>query len=136
MTKDARFWGRVDKGDSKSACWVWTGAKDGYGYGRVVRSQFSKKPIKAHRYAFYLHYGRWPEGVCTLACGNKACVRPAHLYDAVRHADRQRPAMNGYLEDWLPRILKRYVKGSRVNGVRAIAEDYGLDIRFVREICR
>ena len=58
MTKDARFWGRVDKGDSKSACWVWTGAKDGYGYGRVVRSQFSKKPIKAHRYAFYLHYGR------------------------------------------------------------------------------
>ena len=136
MTKDIKFWARVDKDNSKSGCWIWTGALDSYGYGRVMRVQFSKKPIKAHRYAFYLHYGRWPEGACTTACGHKACIRPAHLYDAIRRADRSLPAMHGYLEDWVPRIQKRYVKGSRVNGIRAIAKDYGLDIRFVCEICR
>lgn len=134
--KDAKFWTKVDKTDGKTDCWVWTGAKDRYGYGRVMRVKFGTKPLKAHRYAFYLHHARWPDGACTPACGNKACVRPNHLYDAARYADRKRPAMDGYLEEWLPHIQERYVKGSRVNGIRAIAEDYGLDIRFVREICR
>lgn len=134
--KDTKFWAKVQKAHSKFICWEWLGAKDKYGYGRVVRQQFSRKPLKAHRYAFYLYYGRWPEGECTHACGNKSCMKPGHLYDDVRLTAKQKPVLSEYIESYVHEIQKRYVKGSRMNGVHGLAIDYGLTDQVVRQIVK
>ena len=132
--KDTKFWAKVQKEHSKFICWAWQGAKDKYGYGRVVRQRFGKQPLKAHRYAFYLYYGRWPEGECIHACGNKSCVKPGHLYDDVRRAAKQKPTLDGYIENHVQEIQERYVKGSRMNGVSSLAKDYRLTDQAVRLI--
>ena len=132
--KDHKFWGKVQKAHSKFTCWEWLGAKDRYGYGRVIRRRVDEKPLKVHRYAFYLYYSRWPEGECIHACGNKACVKPGHLFDDVRRAEKQKPMLVGYLEGHVQEMQKRYVKGSRMNSVRGLAEDYGVHVNTMRRI--
>lgn len=58
-------------------CHVWTGAKeDEYGSIRVDgRSQ------RAHRVAFLLKWGRWPEPFACHHCDNPPCVRWDHLFE-------------------------------------------------------
>ena len=123
--KDEKFWSKVEQSKSKTACWPWRGAKDRDGYGRVMRVQF-EKPEKAHRYAFFLHHGRWPEGKCLHSCGNKGCVRPSHLYDHAKLATRKPVMLDGSVEDLVVQVQKQYVKGSRINGVHGLAKRYGI----------
>lgn len=76
MTLEWRFWAKVDQ---TGACWVWTAATDAKGYGRFGLGE--KKNALAHRVAWWLTYGVWPEGVLDHLCFNPACVNPAHLDD-------------------------------------------------------
>ena len=71
-----RFWSRVTKSDG---CWV-------YGTSRYSFYQSFKVfsapmvSVKAHRYAYVLHYGPIPEGLQVMhSCDNPPCVNPAHL---------------------------------------------------------
>ena len=70
-----RLWGKVEKTET---CWLWHGAKNRSGYGRIQIAvgvtQF------AHRVAYGLVVGPIPEGM-TLdhLCRVPACVRPSHL---------------------------------------------------------
>lgn len=72
------FWSRVDKSGS---CWLWTGPRDGKGYGR-----FTARYVHwlTHRYAWVITNGAIPEGLNVLHnCpdgDNPACVNPAHLF--------------------------------------------------------
>lgn len=61
-----------------SGCWLWTGALDDDGYGRVL---VDGRNSKAHRVAYTLHKGAIPEGlyVCH-RCDTPACVNPVHLF--------------------------------------------------------
>ena len=70
-----RFWEKVNKTET---CWIWTGAKDKDGYGRL---RFGKTHIKAHRYSWELEHGPIPEGmqIHHIVCNNPPCVRPSHL---------------------------------------------------------
>lgn len=70
-----RFWARVQRGDG---CWLWTGARNEFGYGRVsIRSRV----YKAHRVAWYLARGPVPDGIDVLhSCDNPPCCNPAHLH--------------------------------------------------------
>jgi hypothetical protein len=62
-----------------SACELWTGAVDQYGYGRLSKSL-------AHRLAYEKAYGQIPPGyVVAHRCDTPLCVNPAHLWSCTQH---------------------------------------------------
>jgi hypothetical protein len=72
-----RFWPHVDKGDSPTACWLWTGGKSSsgaYGYGSIT---INGKPHRCHRVAYEIASGHpIPEGFDVLhICDVPLCVR-------------------------------------------------------------
>lgn len=72
-----RFWEKVQKTES---CWIWTGSKDSFGYGRL---NVDGRGCDTHRLSYTLHKGPIPEGLNVLhSCpdGDRPdCVNPAHL---------------------------------------------------------
>lgn len=75
-----RFWSKVDRTEGhgpEGECWVWTGSRDGFGYGRFNRNGSGGS---AHRVSYELSVGEIPHGlVIRHKCDNPACVRPDHL---------------------------------------------------------
>ncbi len=79
-------------------CHVWTGQIDHRGYGDFGVNSISlgkKVSVKAHRFAYALHYGfdALPEGVTSSPkfvinhlCHNRACVNIKHL-EVITHAE-------------------------------------------------
>lgn len=80
----ARFWSHVDRDGPAhpydpglGRCWLWTKSTRSGGYGQYrVDGQIQS----AHRYAFFLTYGHWPE-VGRHTCDRPLCVNPAHVLD-------------------------------------------------------
>ena len=71
-----RFWQYVHKTE---ACWLWTGVKDGNGYG-MIQDTSAGRALRAHRVSFEMAYGPIPEGKIILhECDNPPCVNPKHL---------------------------------------------------------
>lgn len=87
-----RFWGRVNKDgplpdQSKpwyfglDQCWMWLGALDDDGYGRISHAHKKGRTVRVHRFSFELHGGTIPSGHSTLhRCDNPTCVNPSHLW--------------------------------------------------------
>lgn len=72
-----RFWARVTQAPAP-ACWLWTGAQQRKGYGRVA---FLGRIWGAHRLAWFLSFGDIPDRkqVCH-RCDNPPCCNPDHLF--------------------------------------------------------
>jgi hypothetical protein len=73
-----RFFEKVDKGGD---CWLWLGARNKYGYGRVT---IRRRGYMAHRVAYDWLVGPIPAGhqidhVKARGCRHRHCVNPAHL---------------------------------------------------------
>lgn len=81
-TLEERFWERVDR-LSDNECWVWTGARNRAGYGRLPapRPETGDWTSRyAHRISYEIHRGEIPDGlVLDHLCRNPPCVNPAHL---------------------------------------------------------
>lgn len=146
-----RFWAKVNKGDGPSACWIWQGAKDRRGYGKVeVDGRFRT----ASRVAWILIHGEVPENyfVCH-HCDVPACVNPAHLFigtgsdnmrDMVkkgRHASASRPGWNSGESNGRAKL-----RGTQAMVIRArhragessikLADEYGVSKSLVLQISR
>ena len=81
-TLEERFWAKVIKA-GPDECWLWTGAPDKNGYGRlwVSQGQAGNITFRAHRYSFEIHNGGATGNlfVCH-TCDTPSCVNPAHLF--------------------------------------------------------
>jgi len=82
-----RFWSKVRRGN-KDECWLWKGAVNEKGHGRINvsrREKGAEKPVskleRAHRVAWMIaHKKSIPTGKCVLhTCPNLHCMNPAHL---------------------------------------------------------
>jgi hypothetical protein len=71
-----RFWSQVAR-RGPTQCWVWTGRRDGDGYGRFFDGWHD---VAAHRVA-YQRKAEWTFGRLTHTCGNRACCNPGHLQE-------------------------------------------------------
>lgn len=79
-----RFWAKVDTTTTPDGCWLWTGAKNSLGYGNItVKLNGRHRTAKAHRVAFFLEFGRWPDPCGLHGCDTPACVRvgPGHVFE-------------------------------------------------------
>jgi hypothetical protein len=82
-TLEERFWSKVDI-RGKDECWEWRGGrfKLKHDYGAF---HYCGNATQAHRVAFFLSNGFWPEE-CRHKCDNPPCCNPSHLLDGT-HQD-------------------------------------------------
>lgn len=85
-----RFWEKVDRNGpvpphrpELGACWVWTRATNGGGYGKIGSGAGgeAERTLLAPRVSWDLANGPIPDGLWVLHhCDNPPCVRPDHLF--------------------------------------------------------
>jgi hypothetical protein len=78
----AWFWKKVAKG-SADECWPWLASTTGFGYGQFGAQG---RILGAHRVAYFLGYGAWPE-IARHNCENPACCNPRHITDPSQPAN-------------------------------------------------
>lgn len=88
-----RFDAKVDRDgpvlrSELGACHVWTGSRQSDGRGKI---KLAGKDQLAHRVAFFLAHGRWPNPCALHKCdgGEIGCVRLDHLFEGT-YADNTR----------------------------------------------
>jgi len=76
---EVRFLKKVKK--IESGCWIFLGAQDSRGYGKIGEGGRFGKTTAAHRVSYQIHYGPIPDGKFVLhSCDVPLCVNPAHLW--------------------------------------------------------
>jgi hypothetical protein len=62
---------------SEGGCWMWTGAKNLQGYGKI---SVQNHPEQAHRVSYEHYVGPIPDGMqIDHICHTRACINPDHL---------------------------------------------------------
>lgn len=142
----ARFWLKVQKTDD---CWNWTASTQNKGYGQFRCTVDGKKsPRLAHRIAWALANGRWPEPeefICH-TCDNPRCVRIDHLFlgdhdtnmadmsRKGRHWTRQRPELVKRGATHYLRLRPSAIRRGVEIGNHTLTEDLVLRARALRSL--
>ena len=77
-------------------CWVWYGEVATKGTER--RSLFNvenKRKVYAHRVAWFIETGKWPEPCACHKCDNPECVRFSHLFEGTHLENMQDMSAKG-----------------------------------------
>lgn len=67
-----------------NGCLEWQLSTNQDGYGIVRRRGIRLSFLFAHRYAWFLEYGRWPEPEALHHCDNPPCCDVDHLYEGTQ----------------------------------------------------
>jgi hypothetical protein len=123
-------------------CWLWTAARDRYGYGRIGVGG-ARNIDKAHRVSYRLYVGPIPDGLCVLhRCDNPPCVNPRHLFLGTKGDNQRDMARKGRARGShparitsadVPGIRERFARGERQ---RMIAADYGVTQGYISKVVR
>jgi hypothetical protein len=102
------FWSKVNK-DGPNGCWLWTGAKNQFGYGLLQRKRIM---LRAHRVSL-----EWARGEAIPAhldvlhtCDVRDCVNPAHLFVGTHQEN---------MDDMTSKGRRRWTGGPRLDAERA-----------------
>ena len=72
----------IDLSEQFDECWIWTGPKNGSGYGIF---SYRGRNQSAHRVAYRLLVGEIPDGLqLDHLCRKRSCINPAHLEPVTR----------------------------------------------------
>lgn len=101
-----RFWAKVRTGDG---CWLWTGALDNGGYGKIGAGGDRGRTLCAHRVAWELARGPIPDGLeIDHTCHVRRCVRPDHLRTVTHKQNNENRIIT---EGTLPRGVRLHHAG-------------------------
>lgn len=92
-----RFWSCVDVG-GEDDCWLWLCGKSGQTTTGSYGTYYDLgRTLSAHRVAFYLHHGRWPEQGKQVRhlCGTNLCCNPLHLAEGTQADNERDKAIHG-----------------------------------------
>jgi len=98
---EQRFWEKVSR-RGYDECWPWLAGTYPRGYGKfsIAKGDLEQKKagyMGAHRVAFRLVHGRWPENALH-GCDNKACcnaLNPAHVHEGTQQQNLQEMTERG-----------------------------------------
>ena len=83
-----RFWAKTCI-EPNSGCLLWTGAVKSNGYGVILLEEGTRKHVYAHRVAWFLAHGKWPEKSICHKCDTPLCVNIEHFFEGTQ-ADNAR----------------------------------------------
>jgi hypothetical protein len=127
-----RFWCKVDKcgpvpkhKPSLGRCWVWTAAKAGVGYARLV---VNKHLVPGTHVAIYLETGVWPTLKALHKCDNVTCVRFSHLFEGTQRENledmsRKNRSTAKLTREEVKEIVEKYKAG---RAQRPLADEYNV----------
>jgi len=116
-----RFWSKVDRSGGPDACHPWKTGRFPSGHGQFWLGTSSQM---AHRCAFFLVHGRWPEPCGLHRCDNPPCCNVAHLFEGTATDNRT---------DCVAK--SRHARGERQAAAK-LTEQNVRDIRANYALCR
>lgn len=130
----ARFWAKVNKDGpvpvhrrKLGQCWIWTGRKNGSGYGSFgIKISGKWKPYGAHVASWILHTGELPLHNICHHCDDPACVNPGHFFCGTQRKNMEDSSAKG-------RLAGRNVpRGELVNTAKVCAAE----VIEIRNLCK
>lgn len=147
------FWKRVNVAGPDD-CWEWQAFRNERGYGRITNQGRLKdwpRSIRAHRYAYALHFGEHPgERDVLHSCDNPPCCNPKHLRLGTPADNAQDKVARGrsfnvpkgsqhrrskLTEEQVRDIRRRFVRGKYGDSARA-AREFGVAKTTIAQILR
>lgn len=137
----SRFWPHVNRYGPvhpvlKTRCWLWMGYRNADGYGKLGSRV-------AHRVAWFIATGKWPEPCALHGCDNRPCVRFSHLHEGTKgDNNRERTAKGRQAQGETvhsARLTKADVLSIRAilncgASITALAKEYGMSKSAIHDI--
>lgn len=121
-------------------CLIWPFARDPHGYGYL---NFEGRRVFAHRLAFYLGHGRWPEPFGLHSCDTPACVNAEfHIFEGTQRDNMEDMAqkLRGNARKLTPELVtairRDYVPRKPGHHTFFLAEKYGVAQGTIWKIVR